>query len=68
MERLLRKFETAKALIPAPVLRKARRRTPHGVIYFGSTTPAMHEALETLEAGGVTWTPCACAASRSATR
>jgi 2-oxoglutarate ferredoxin oxidoreductase subunit alpha len=53
MERLLRKFETAKQLIPAPVVRPARRRTPHGVIYFGSTTPAMHEALETLEGQGV---------------
>ena len=30
--------------------RPAKRRTPHGVIYFGSTTPAMHEALE--HAGG----------------
>jgi 2-oxoglutarate/2-oxoacid ferredoxin oxidoreductase subunit alpha len=53
MERLLRKFETAKSLIPAPVARPAKRRTPHGVIYFGSTTPAMHEALESLDAQGV---------------
>ena len=52
MERLLAKFETAKSLIPAPVARPAKRRTPHGVIYFGSTTPAMHEALELLEAQG----------------
>jgi 2-oxoglutarate ferredoxin oxidoreductase subunit alpha len=52
MERLLRKFETAKTLIPAPVARPAKRRTPHGVIYFGSTTPAMHESLELLEAQG----------------
>ena len=53
MERLLSKFETAKTLVPAPVARPAKRRTPHGVIYFGSTTPAMHEALETLEDQGV---------------
>ncbi|HEX3917214.1 MAG TPA: 2-oxoacid:acceptor oxidoreductase subunit alpha [Caulobacteraceae bacterium] len=52
MERLLRKFETAKTLIPAPIARPAKRRTPHGVIYFGSTTPAMHESLELLEAQG----------------
>jgi 2-oxoglutarate ferredoxin oxidoreductase subunit alpha len=45
MERLLRKFETAKSLIPAPVARPAARRTPHGVIYFGSTSHAMDEAL-----------------------
>jgi 2-oxoglutarate/2-oxoacid ferredoxin oxidoreductase subunit alpha len=53
MQRLLEKFETAKRLIPAPVVRPAKRRTPHGVIYFGSTTPAMHEALESLESQGV---------------
>jgi 2-oxoglutarate ferredoxin oxidoreductase subunit alpha len=53
MQRLLTKFETAKSLVPAPVLRTARRRTPHGAIYYGSTTPAMHESLETLEQAGV---------------
>jgi 2-oxoglutarate ferredoxin oxidoreductase subunit alpha len=53
MRRLLEKFETAKTLIPAPVARPAKRRTPHGVIYFGSTTPAMHESLDALEARGV---------------
>jgi 2-oxoglutarate ferredoxin oxidoreductase subunit alpha len=53
MQRLLAKFETAKSLVPAPVARPAKRRTPHGVIYFGSTTPAMHESLEALEEAGV---------------
>jgi 2-oxoglutarate ferredoxin oxidoreductase subunit alpha len=57
MQRLLRKFETAKSLIPAPIARPARRKTPNekiadGVIYFGSTTPSMHEALEVLEGQG----------------
>jgi 2-oxoglutarate ferredoxin oxidoreductase subunit alpha len=50
MQRLLRKFETATSLVPAPVPRKAARRTRDGVIYFGSTTGAMHEALKALEA------------------
>jgi 2-oxoglutarate ferredoxin oxidoreductase subunit alpha len=53
MQRLQRKWETAKALIPAPVRRAAAKPTRAGVIYFGSTTPAMREALEQLEAGGV---------------
>ncbi|PZQ64870.1 MAG: 2-oxoacid:acceptor oxidoreductase subunit alpha [Phenylobacterium zucineum] len=52
MERLLRKFETAKTLVPQPVLRSAKGKAKDGVIYFGSTTPAMHEALEMLEAQG----------------
>ncbi len=52
MERLIRKFDTAKALVPAPVLRPASRKTRDGVIYYGSTNPAMNEALEMLEAQG----------------
>ena len=53
VDRLTRKFDTAKALIPAPVRRNARRATPNGVIYFGSTSAAMQEALQTLESKGV---------------
>jgi 2-oxoglutarate ferredoxin oxidoreductase subunit alpha len=51
--RLLHKFETAKALVPSPVRRDAKAATRTGVIYFGSTTPAMHEALDHLEARGL---------------
>ena len=53
MERLLRKFETAKSLVPAPVLEQSRRKTPLGVIFYGSTSAAMHEAAELLEREGV---------------
>ena len=53
MERLLKKFETAKSLVPRPVLRPAKQATKYGVIYFGSTTPAMHEALDALEGSGI---------------
>jgi 2-oxoglutarate ferredoxin oxidoreductase subunit alpha len=53
MQRLLRKFDTAKALIPRPERRDAAETTSAGVIYFGSTTPAMHEALDALQARGV---------------
>jgi 2-oxoglutarate ferredoxin oxidoreductase subunit alpha len=52
MQRLLRKFATAKQLAPAPVSREAGQPARFGVIYFGSTTPAMAEALETLERDG----------------
>jgi 2-oxoglutarate ferredoxin oxidoreductase subunit alpha len=52
MERLLRKFDTARDLVPAPVLKPAKGKTRDGVIYFGSTAPAMHEALEMLEGEG----------------
>jgi len=53
VQRLLRKFETAKSLVPQPVLRKARQKTKFGVIFYGSTSPAMNEAIETLEAQGL---------------
>ena len=49
IERLRKKFETAKTLVPGPVLRSAARPTRAGVLYFGSTSPAMSEALDLLE-------------------
>ena len=52
MERLLKKFHTAAIMVPKPVMRPAKHVTKIGAIYFGSTTPAMHEALEQLEAQG----------------
>ncbi|HEY4030904.1 MAG TPA: 2-oxoacid:acceptor oxidoreductase subunit alpha [Caulobacteraceae bacterium] len=53
VQRLLRKFDTAKSLIPAPLRLDAAEPTRTGVIYFGSTTPAMHEALAVLEDRGL---------------
>ncbi len=53
MQRLLRKLETAKSLVPAPVRRNAREKAKYGAIYFGSTSPAMDEALASLEKRGL---------------
>jgi 2-oxoglutarate ferredoxin oxidoreductase subunit alpha len=53
MQRLLRKWDTMKAHAPAPIFKNATKRTPDGVIYFGSTDPAMEEALAALEARGI---------------
>jgi 2-oxoglutarate ferredoxin oxidoreductase subunit alpha len=53
MQRLLRKFDTAKRLVPEPVRRDAQRPTRFGAVYFGSTTPAMDEAIAVLEAQGI---------------
>jgi 2-oxoglutarate ferredoxin oxidoreductase subunit alpha len=49
MQRLLKKFETAKELVPKPVLHRAGKGSRFGVIYYGSTSPAMAEALAMLE-------------------
>jgi 2-oxoglutarate ferredoxin oxidoreductase subunit alpha len=48
VERLLKKFATAATLVPAPKIRTAAKKTRLGVIYFGSTAPAMDEALAAL--------------------
>ena len=54
MQRLLQKFDTAKSLVPQPVeTKQRRRRRSHGVIYFGSTSPAMAEAIEHLQKDGI---------------
>ena len=52
MERLAKKFETAKSLVPQPIVRHAKEQTRYGVIYFGSTSPAMDEAIDLLEEKG----------------
>ena len=49
MQRLLKKFETAKDYVPRPVLRKHGKGSRFGVIYYGSTAPAMDEALAILD-------------------
>ncbi|OYU47226.1 MAG: ferredoxin oxidoreductase [Rhizobiales bacterium PAR1] len=48
MERLLKKFETAKTYAPAPIAHLAPSPSRCGVLYFGSTAPAMAEALDNL--------------------
>jgi 2-oxoglutarate ferredoxin oxidoreductase subunit alpha len=53
MERLERKFETARGLVPRPVLKKAARPARAGVIYYGSTAAALHEALDLLSGRGL---------------
>ena len=52
MQRLLRKFETAKNYVPRPIRRDAAKATRYGVIYYGSTSPAMDEAIQILEQDG----------------
>jgi 2-oxoglutarate ferredoxin oxidoreductase subunit alpha len=52
MQRLLRKFETAKDLVPRPLIANSDKPTRFGVIYFGSTSPAMDEAIGMLEGRG----------------
>jgi 2-oxoglutarate ferredoxin oxidoreductase subunit alpha len=53
MQRLMRKFDTAKSLVPKPLLRPADKPARFGAIYYGSTSPAMQEALDVLSQRGI---------------
>ncbi|HEY1612542.1 MAG TPA: 2-oxoacid:acceptor oxidoreductase subunit alpha [Rhizomicrobium sp.] len=53
MQRLLRKLDTAKTLVPAPIVQQAKATTRWGAIYYGSTSIAMDEAMVTLESQGL---------------
>jgi 2-oxoglutarate ferredoxin oxidoreductase subunit alpha len=46
MERLLKKWDTAKTLMPKAIRTDAAAPTKLGVIYYGSTSPAIPEALD----------------------
>ncbi|MGV8944612.1 2-oxoacid:acceptor oxidoreductase subunit alpha [Thermomonas sp.] len=54
MQRLLQKFATAKALVPQPVVEQSERPpSPQAAIFYGSTSPAMAEAVEHLREDGI---------------
>ncbi len=48
MQRLLKKHDFAKTLVPKPLLTPSKEPARFGVIFYGSTSPSMHEALEAL--------------------
>jgi 2-oxoglutarate/2-oxoacid ferredoxin oxidoreductase subunit alpha len=53
VQRLLKKFATAAGLVPQPVLKPAAQKSRLGVLYFGSTAPAMEEAFDSLAGAGI---------------
>lgn len=53
MDRLQKKFKTAAQLVPAPEFTTASKASSIGVIYYGSTSPAMKEAFNLLEQQGI---------------
>ena len=53
VQRLLTKFATAATLVPQPELRAAAQPSRLAVLHFGSTSPAMAEALDTLAEAGI---------------
>ncbi|MGD9561085.1 MAG: 2-oxoacid:acceptor oxidoreductase subunit alpha [Pyrinomonadaceae bacterium] len=67
VDRLIRKWQTAQELVPPPVFYASQtdgaagrisspnvsKRSPQGVIYFGTSTYAAREAIEMLDADGI---------------
>lgn len=52
MNRLQKKFETAKSIIPSPEIKYAEGKTTKGIIYFGTSNYAAEEALDLLAEQG----------------
>src|SRR6201995_5649774 len=52
MKRLHRKLKTAKDMVRRPLQANAAKPTKCGSIYYGSTSPAMDEAIHMIEARG----------------
>lgn len=53
VNRLLKKWETAKQYVPAPALKKAKDPTDLGIIFFGTTRYPALEAMDLLEKEGI---------------
>ena len=56
MERLNHKFDTARALVPQPIpdyMNGEQQPADIGIIYFGSTTPAIAEGRHRLDESGI---------------
>ncbi|NQV75380.1 MAG: 2-oxoacid:acceptor oxidoreductase subunit alpha [Bacteroidetes bacterium] len=52
MDRLLKKWDTAKDIVPAPVLYQQENKSPYGLIFFGTSTYSAEEAMDDMEVSG----------------
>jgi len=53
MERLSRKFETAKSYVPAPQFYHAENQCDYGIIFYGTSTQSAEEAIDILKQKGI---------------
>lgn len=53
MQRLIRKFNTAKDYVPAPQIYQEKNASDYGVIFYGTTTQSAEEALDYLADDGI---------------
>ena len=54
VDRLARKWETAKTLVPQPEFYQAVNQSPYGVVFFGTSVFAAEEAIDILKEEGIT--------------
>jgi 2-oxoglutarate ferredoxin oxidoreductase subunit alpha len=52
MDRLLKKFEKAKTLVPAPYFYQQENKSKNAVLFYGTTTQSAEEALDILKEKG----------------
>ncbi len=53
MERLIRKFETAKSYVPGPQVYNHENQHDHGIIFYGTSTQSSEEAIDLLKQKGI---------------
>ena len=58
MDRLLKKWETAKGLVPAPAIHEGTPRRQYGILYYGTSMMPMQESLDLLATDGIHLDTC----------
>jgi 2-oxoglutarate ferredoxin oxidoreductase subunit alpha len=53
MDRLMKKWNTAKSMVPAPQLYQEKNKHKNGVIFFGTSQYAAEEAMDLLRKDGI---------------
>ena len=53
MDRLMKKWETAKNMVPAPELHEGKNQFENGILLFGTSTYAAQEAMDLLKEKGI---------------
>lgn len=53
VDRLLKKWETAKTYVPAPEFHHSKKKTKLGIIFFGTSTDSSLEAVDLLAEEGI---------------
>ncbi len=53
MDRLLKKWNTAKDIVPGPYLYQKENKSPYGLIFFGTSTYSTEEAMDSMASSGL---------------